>query len=606
MHPSKYWIPIGAFGLLFLLIGLLASNATVVKAVPLAQQGRSDRTITSTQQLIGALLLQDNEAAPTGSFLLQLARVKEPPDGSHYELWLYATEEDEWLDLGPVDVAQGTVYLTGTTEQPLLAAYDSAFISIEQDNDRDRKISAQIFVSSSLSGPTLTPLRTLLIASEDHDKGYLWGAAEQVQILAQHTGFLRNELAADDFDEARRHTEHVINIMDGEAGFLFGDLNRDGLEQNPGDGFGLQNYLQRATTPLSTVLASVQEPLSPTTSAGLTQPDVALIDQSQALVVRSIDKAMQILSADTIAEAQPHADELGALVGEAITHILDTYTATLQLAQFPFYADEADLAPLAAPTQTQTTILTQPLTATLTGEYLDPEAGTIWRDPILGAEYVYVPGGEFTLGADAEEALSALEGPAHTVTVTGVWLGRTEVTNEQYGHCVASGACTPPANETWAEEAAANEPVTHVSWAQAQAYAAWAGGRLPSEAEWERACRGDDGRLYPWGTGAPTAQRANYNNTVGAPVAVGSYPAGASPYGLLDLSGNVWEWTSSLDQPYPYDPDDGREEPADEGKRILRGGSFYYTQYQLRCTTRSGFAPDTANQHFGFRIVRSP
>ncbi|RIK38707.1 MAG: formylglycine-generating enzyme family protein, partial [Chloroflexi bacterium] len=86
---------------------------------------------------------------------------------------------------------------------------------------------------------------------------------------------------------------------------------------------------------------------------------------------------------------------------------------------------------------------------------------------------------------------------------------------------------------------------------------------------------------------------------------VGSYPDGASPYGLLDMSGNVWEWTSSLEHSYPYAADDGREEVEADGKRIARGGSYYYTQYQLRCVTRSGFAPTTANRQFGFRVALS-
>jgi formylglycine-generating enzyme required for sulfatase activity len=87
---------------------------------------------------------------------------------------------------------------------------------------------------------------------------------------------------------------------------------------------------------------------------------------------------------------------------------------------------------------------------------------------------------------------------------------------------------------------------------------------------------------------------------------VGSYPDGASPYGILDLSGNVWEWTSTLERPYPYQSDDGREDLAAAGKRVARGGSFYYTQYQLRCTARSGFSPTTANPHFGIRVVVPP
>ena len=107
-------------------------------------------------------------------------------------------------------------------------------------------------------------------------------------------------------------------------------------------------------------------------------------------------------------------------------------------------------------------------------------------------------------------------------------------------------------------------------------------------------------------TSRPPPRHANFGNSTGETLPVGSLPAGASPYGILDLSGNVWEWTSSLEQPYPYAADDGREDPAAEGKRIARGGSFYYTQYQARCTARSGFAPTTANPNFGLRIVLPP
>ena len=84
---------------------------------------------------------------------------------------------------------------------------------------------------------------------------------------------------------------------------------------------------------------------------------------------------------------------------------------------------------------------------------------------------------------------------------------------------------------------------------------------------------------------------------------VATISVGASPFGILDLSGNVWEWTSSLEQPYPYAADDGREDPTGDGKRTARGGSFYYTQYQARCTARSGFPPTTANPNFGLRIA---
>jgi len=229
-----------------------------------------------------------------------------------------------------------------------------------------------------------------------------------------------------------------------------------------------------------------------------------------------------------------------------------------------------------------------------------------WKNPVDGAAYVYVPGGEFTMGAEEYEAASPLEQPEHKVTVSGFWLQHTEVTNAEYAKCVAAKACTPPNNQRWQKTEFAQHPVNNVSWNQANAYAAWAGGRLPSEAEWEKACRGTDGRLYSWGEEDPTSKLANYNNDVGDTTPVGSYPAGASPYGALDMAGNVWEWTLSIEKPYPYNAKDGREDPKAPGKRILRGGSYYYTQYQLHCTTRSGFTPTTANQHFGFRVIMAP
>ena len=96
---------------------------------------------------------------------------------------------------------------------------------------------------------------------------------------------------------------------------------------------------------------------------------------------------------------------------------------------------------------------------------------------------------------------------------------------------------------------------------------------------------------------------SNFNNEVGDTTPVGTYPAGAGPFGTLDQSGNVWEWVSTLDAAYPYDATDGREVANKPGKRIARGGSFYYTQYQIRCMARSGFATDTASEHIGFRVA---
>ncbi len=228
---------------------------------------------------------------------------------------------------------------------------------------------------------------------------------------------------------------------------------------------------------------------------------------------------------------------------------------------------------------------------------------TQMRHALDGALYIYVPSGEFVMGSTVETAASPREEPAHVVSVEGFWLQQTETTNGQYARCVAAEVCTPPANDRWQDADYAEHPVTDVDWQQASVYASWVGGRLPSEAEWEKACRSSDARPFPWGDEPPTDTRSNYNNNVGDTMPVGSYPAGASPLGMVDLSGNVWEWVSSLDADYPYDATDGREDQADPGKRIVRGGSFYYTQYQIRCAARTGFTPDTVSQHTGLRVV---
>ncbi len=240
---------------------------------------------------------------------------------------------------------------------------------------------------------------------------------------------------------------------------------------------------------------------------------------------------------------------------------------------------------------------------------LKPDAGT----PV----YVHVPAGEFVMGAGAgDDRISSGAGwdnsdehPQHSVTLDDYWIMRTEVTNAQYGRCVDAGYCDPPAdgNRRYSDAQSAALPVSGVTWDQAQAYAKWVGGRLPTEAEWEKTCRGTDGRTYPWGNQDPTVDLLNYRETGGQFTSntVGSYPKGASPYGALDMAGNVWEWTSSAYKEYPYDPKDGREGPNAD-LRVLRGGSFYYDANFVRCAVRFRSIPDNGWVDFGFRVVVSP
>ncbi len=222
-------------------------------------------------------------------------------------------------------------------------------------------------------------------------------------------------------------------------------------------------------------------------------------------------------------------------------------------------------------------------------------AGGPWVNDQDGASYVYVSVGEFLMGStDADLNAGIDEKPQHTVSLDGFWIMQTEATNAQYEKCVAARGCTAPHGTRWQKSGYADHPVVNVDWAQADAYCRWAGGRLPTEVEWEKAARGTDGRIYPWGNEAPDGQRANFDSNVGDTEPVGSYPSGASPYGALDMAGNVWEWVADW-----YD--------TSGGDRVLHGGGWSNNADLLRVAYRLNL--DTTfwgNRDFGFRCVAVP
>ncbi len=153
--------------------------------------------------------------------------------------------------------------------------------------------------------------------------------------------------------------------------------------------------------------------------------------------------------------------------------------------------------------------------------------------------------------------------------------------------------------------------MTDVSWEDARHFCRWLSNlmatpyRLPTEAEWEYAARGSDGRRFPWGNEWDPTRANTRDGGPGIVTPVGSYPSGASPWGCLDMAGNVWEWTASLDAPYPYRSDDGREDPNAPGRRILRGGSFANPHGFARCACRFRLAPTVRNEFLGFRLAFS-
>ena len=235
---------------------------------------------------------------------------------------------------------------------------------------------------------------------------------------------------------------------------------------------------------------------------------------------------------------------------------------------------------------------------------------------------VYVPPGEFWMGSTEQEIAAIMaecdvcdrewftrELPRHKVPVGAFWIDRTEVTNAQYRQCVDAGGCIEPQEKRshtresyYGNPEYDDYPVVNVSWQQARAYAEWVGGRLPTEAEWEYAARGAAGSTYPWGEELPNERLLNYINNVGDTTQVGEHPEGASWVGSLDMSGNVFEWTSSLFQPYPYDLADGREELEAAGARVLRGGAFHDKPRWVRCASRNNYTPAGWNVDWGFRV----
>ncbi|MBK8618198.1 MAG: formylglycine-generating enzyme family protein, partial [Anaerolineales bacterium] len=231
-----------------------------------------------------------------------------------------------------------------------------------------------------------------------------------------------------------------------------------------------------------------------------------------------------------------------------------------------------------------------------------------------GMTLLYVPKSEFLMGSTNADALaSSDEKPQHSVMVDAFWIDQTEVTNAMYAKCVAANQCDPP-NETksytrpsyYGNSEFDNYPVIYVSWNDALAYCSWAGRELPTEAQWEKAARGTDGRIYPWGEDI-SCDKANYQrNCDGDTSPVKNYPNGVSPYGAYDMAGNVWEWVSSLYQPYPYDANDGREDLSSSSSRVLRGGSWSYGNYLVRSALRYRVDPAVTYGIVGFRCSRSP
>jgi serine/threonine-protein kinase len=395
------------------------------------------------------------------------------------------------------------------------------------------------------------------------------------------------------------------------------------------------------------------------------QLNPAVTAQTDAAVERAVKmdlyarfgSAQEMRAALTVGQTPPRLP-LPALVagivilvlvafGLGVASVLWLFTPTLT----PIASGMATLAPtltIAPPTRAPTaalptTALPTPapaiivVTATPLPSTATPRPPTVPPSPAglatrltdaRGVPMVLVPAGPFTMGSDPDVALAECkklcigcdckrewyddEYPPHTVTLSAFYIDQYEVTNARYKQCVEAGNCSRPSSTSsstrgpyYGDARYDNYPVIYVNWEQAKAYCEWRGSdtRLPTEAEWEKAARGTDGRLYPWGD---TFDKNRVNSWEGGKrdmTEVGSYPSGASPYGALDMAGNVWEWVADWYQMYP-----GGKPLSDFGEkyRVVRGGAWHFSGSRVRAAYRDRDAPSAANDLVGFRCARSP
>ncbi len=227
---------------------------------------------------------------------------------------------------------------------------------------------------------------------------------------------------------------------------------------------------------------------------------------------------------------------------------------------------------------------------------------------VVGQPMIHIPAGEFIMGSDpkSDQLAEDIELPQHKVNLSGFWIGRFPITLTQFKTFIKYTRHQPVGSEALSGQF--SEPVIDVTWHEAAAYCKWLRDYtklpiyLPSEAQWEKAARGLDGRLYPWGQQPPNTRLCSFER-----VSIGRFsPHGDSLYGCSDMAGNVWEWTQSGFHSYPYNPDDGREDPNIQQARVVRGLTFNNLTQYARCASRYAGQPNLHLNNLGFRIAIVP
>ncbi len=292
-----------------------------------------------------------------------------------------------------------------------------------------------------------------------------------------------------------------------------------------------------------------------------------------------------------------------------IAWLAPTPTLTVIATHTPTHASTPTLTSEPSPTATPTSTST-------------PGIGSTRTRPADNMVMVFVPGGTFRMGQSGGGSIN--EDPLHTVNLDAYWMDQTEVTNAMYALCVGAGGCQPPSDLSsrrrssyYGDPQFTDYPVIYVDWTAAGAYCGWAGARLPTEAEWEKAARGTDDRIYPWGNSSASCLLGNFvlemsdftvksGECVGDTSAVGSFPSGASPYGALDMSGNVKEWVYDWYDGtfYSVSPERNPQGPASGTYRVVRGSAWNSHLWYVRTNVRGWLYPDDRDQTVGFRCAR--
>ncbi|HEX8993440.1 MAG TPA: formylglycine-generating enzyme family protein [Anaerolineales bacterium] len=283
------------------------------------------------------------------------------------------------------------------------------------------------------------------------------------------------------------------------------------------------------------------------------------------------------------------------LVGAMLLAGCAPASTPIPTATHPSSPPPATLTPIPEATQAPTLV-----PVTLAG----PQSGTtmVWID---GSQLAYVPAGNFLMGMGTGNA------PQKTVTLDGYWIGVTDVTNKMYAQCVATGNCAAPGQEigtpVYTNPDYGDYPVVGVTWDMAAGYCKWSQGSLPTEAQWEKAARGQNGAVYPWGNDTPGCDLLNFVGCLGHLSSVKDFPAGRSPYGLLDMEGNVYQWVNDFYSQNYYDsmPAQNPTGPASGDTHVIRGSSFESDPSQTLSGIRHFGGSSYTSRDLGFRCVVS-